>query len=397
MRLSLFSHLTGFSDTNPNTNGVLISAHSTSRQLQSLTLVAYWVALKHMLRQNRSSERMMAILQSTRSSESICHDETLHYLILMCSKVILNALVLCFWRCSIYKSFLGICSISIQVVDVLLVGAVFYIWLFKEATATSMCFILAHGSNVYTLLPLPILIAGAFDYATYPNAGYRSQCRAVSRCVAVVLLWTSACLCSYLYTDTQPKEFYIDIDVKALACPMHGSTVTFYFCTELVFIVGVVLLLYFKELIGWLRRAKMISEQRPSAFILEKEFSYSQVEESGNDENRPPVFVSLTLCFALSWMPYLFVLESFELMGFVLPAYASVNLLWMACANSALAGFALWHHSGSDEPFRPFPDDSCAWSVFWHLSKGRAHVNTVHLSDEPYVIVHKSTPPFQNI
>lgn len=341
----------------------------------------------------------MAILQTTRSSENFCHDETLQYLFLLCSKVILNTLVLCFWRRSICKSFLGICSISIQAVDVLLVGAVFYIWFFKEDTVTSMCFILSHGSSVYTLLPLPILIAGAFDYATYPNAGYRSHCRAVSRCVAVVLLWTSACLCSYLYTDTQPVEIYIDIDVKALACRVRGSTVTFHFCTELVFIVSVVLLLYFKNLIGWLRRAKMISKHRSSAFIFEKyqDDFYSQDEESENDENCPPVFVSLTLCFALSWMPYLLVLVSCELLGFVLPAYASVNLLWMACANSALAGFALWHQSGSDGPFRPFPDESCPWSVFWHLSKGRAHVNTVRLLEEPYVMVHKSTPPFQNI
>ncbi len=115
-----------------------------------------------MLTQHTSSAIMMAIVWSRGVNENFPHDETLQYLLILFSKVALNTFVLSFWRHSILKSLLGLCSISMYVADVLLVSAVTGAWLFKEhlPTSTSMCFILAHGSAVYALLPLPILVAG---------------------------------------------------------------------------------------------------------------------------------------------------------------------------------------------------------------------------------------------
>uniref|UniRef100_A0A672PD56 Si:dkeyp-100a1.6 n=1 Tax=Sinocyclocheilus grahami TaxID=75366 RepID=A0A672PD56_SINGR len=282
---------------------------------------------------------------------------TLQYLLILCSKVALNTFVLSFWRHSILKSLVGLCSVSMYVADMLLVSAVTGAWLFREhlPTSTSMCFILAHGSTVYALLPLPILIAGALDYASYPHLDVSSSSRrrAVCYCTVVVLLWAFACCYTYNYTDTQPMEIYKD-NARVLVCRVHGSTVAFQFSMQISIAVGLILL-------------------------------------------SPPLFVRLTLGFALNWIPYLLMCLVCAFLGFVVPAYASVNLLWMACANSVLVGIAFWFRSARTGPLRTFPDDTCLWNIYWHLSKGTTPTVYAKLTMRSYKMVHKPAVLFQEI
>ncbi|XP_056628707.1 probable G-protein coupled receptor 160 isoform X2 [Triplophysa dalaica] len=343
---------------------------------------------------NKTSEHMlmmmMGLLSSSGFTGNSSHDETLQYLIILGSKVTLNTLVLLFWTSGLHRSLLGIFSISMYVADVMLASSVFYVWHFIESTSSSMCFILAHASTVYAILPLPILVAGALDYATYPVpvAGRSRQRRTVVYCITAALLWASACMCSYRYTDAHPIE--IHKDVKILACRVHGATVVSHFCAELSVVVGVVLLLHQKNLIGWIRRA----HQMWDCAVLEKGrlASYGPLVEGGDS---PSLFVGLTLVFAVTWMPYLIISVAFDLVGLAVPAYASINLLWMACANSALAGTAIWCQSDRAGPFLNVPDDICLWDVYWHLSKSFESVSTVHLSDATRM--NKTTPAVYNI
>ncbi|KAL1269243.1 hypothetical protein QQF64_031532 [Cirrhinus molitorella] len=350
---------------------------------------------------------MMAVIWSPGMNENFPHDETLQYLFILCSKVALNTFVLSFWRHSILKSLLGLCSVSMYVADVLLVSAVTSAWLFKEhlPTSTSMCFILAHGSAIYALLPLPILIAGAFDYASYSHldtsSSSSSRRRTPSYCIVVVLLWAIACCYTYNYTDTQPMETYKD-NVRVLVCHVHGSTVVFQFSMHLSIAVGVILLVYSRKTISWIRRANELAELRNTALSSEKDQNvlYNQVGECGSSEiqdSSPPLFVSLTLGFALNWMPYLLMCLACALVGFVVPAYASVNLLWMACANSVLVGIAFWFRSDRTGPLGKFPDDTCLWNIYWHLSKGTSPTVDAMLTTRLYIRVHKPTVPFQEI
>lgn len=336
----------------------------------------------------------MAVLSSPSSSGNSSHDETLQYLIILCSKVTLNTIVLFFWMSSVHRSLLGLFSVSMHVADVMLASGVLYVWLFRESTSAFMCFILAHASTVYAFLPLPILIAAALDYATYPilEAGCTRQRRTVVYCITTALLWASACTCSHLYTDAQPVEINKCKDVKILACRVRGSTALSHFCTELSVAVGIILLLNLKKLIGWIRRANQMSEQRNYCAVLEKDpyISYGYGERGDS----PSPFVALTLGFAVRWTPYLFICTACDLVGLVVPAYASVNLLWMACVNSALAGAALWCQSGKVGPFPNVPDDICLWKVYWHLGKDAEPVSTVHLSDTTHI---NTTTPVHNI
>ncbi|XP_051964391.1 uncharacterized protein si:dkeyp-100a1.6 isoform X1 [Xyrauchen texanus] len=347
-----------------------------------------------------SSDRMMAILWSPEPNKTSVHDDTLQYLLILCCKVALNTLILSFWMRSICKSFLGLCSISLYVADVQLVGAIFCAWIVREhlPTSTSMCFILAHGSAIYALLPLPILIAGAFDYATYPHlvTEHSSQRRTVTYCITVVVIWASVCVYSYHHTDTRPAEIYKE--VKVLVCNVQGSNVVLHFNAEVSIVVGLIILLYSNKLIGWIRRANEMEEQINNAFDPEKHqyLPDSLDGEGGNweiQESPPPLFASLTIGFAINWMPYLCMCVACDLVGCVLPAYASVNLLWMACANSLLVGIAFWHKSDKTGHFSKFPDDICLWSIYWRLSKGKSptvaaklsmglHTNTIMPSQE---------------
>ncbi|XP_052418912.1 probable G-protein coupled receptor 160 [Carassius gibelio] len=348
---------------------------------------------------------MMAVIRSPGVNESFPHDETLQYLLILCSKVALNTFVLSFWRHSILKSLLGLCSVSMYVADVLLVTAVTGAWLFKETlpTSTSMCFILAHGSAVYALLPLPILICGALDYASYPHLDVRSSSwrRTVCYCTVVVLLWASACCYTYNYTDTQPMEIYKDT-ARVLVCRVHGSTVVFQFSMQISIAVGLILLFYFKTTTGWIRRANKLAELRDTAFASEKGqmLAYNQEGEAGSSgiqESSPPLFVSLTLGFALNWIPYLLMCVVCAFLGFVVPAYASVNLLWMACANSVLVGIAFWFRSARTGPLRKFPDDTCLWNIYWQLSKGTTPTVDAKLTMRTYKMFPKPAVPFQEV
>ncbi|XP_051526133.1 probable G-protein coupled receptor 160 isoform X2 [Myxocyprinus asiaticus] len=345
---------------------------------------------------------MMAILWSPEPNKTSVHNESLQYLLILCCKVALNTLILSFWMRSIHKSFLGLCSISVYVADALLVGAITCACFLREhlPTSTSMCFILAHGSAIYALLPLPILIAGAFDYATYPHlvTEHSSQRRTVIYCITVAVIWASVCVYSYHHTNTRPTEIYKDKEVRVLVCHVQGSNVVFHFSAEVSIVVGLILLLYSNKLIGWTRRANEM-EQRYSAFDPEKQqyLPDSLVGEDGNweiQESSPPLFASLTLGFAVNWMPYLFMCVACDLLGCVVPAYASVNLLWMACANSLLVGIAFWHMSDKTGHFSKFPDDICLWSIYWHLSKGTSPTVAAKLSKGLHIL---TTSPSQEV
>ncbi|XP_056319086.1 probable G-protein coupled receptor 160 [Danio aesculapii] len=325
-----------------------------------------------MLNQHKPPAVMMAIVWSPGTNDNFHHDETLQYLLILCTKVALNTFVLYFWRRSILKSLLGICSVSMYVADVLLVCAVSSAWILREnlPTSTSMCFILAHGSTIYALLPLPILIAGVFDYASYPNLDktHCSRRRVVSYCLFAVLLWVSVIIYTYHSTNTQPTEIYKD-NLKLIVCRVHGSTVVFQFSMYVLTVMILILLLHLKKLTGWVSRAKKLAKLENLTFLSDQD--YSQIEESGNSEipeSSPPLFVSLTLGFAMNWVPYLLISVTCVLVDFAVPAYASVNLLWMACANSLMVGIAFWLKSDKIGPFTKFPDDTCFWKVYWHLS-----------------------------
>uniref|UniRef100_A0A4W4GXA2 Si:dkeyp-100a1.6 n=1 Tax=Electrophorus electricus TaxID=8005 RepID=A0A4W4GXA2_ELEEL len=290
----------------------------------------------------------------------LCHCQTntptqFCYFFLLLSKVALNTLVLSFWLRSITKSMLGIYSISMYVVDLLLVCSISWAWWFREnlGTHVSVCFTLSHGSAVYSVLPLPVLAAGAIDYAArrHPEASQCSVARAAGHCGVVLMLWVLACSYSYCYTDTELLMVDYKEGAKALVCPVQASIVVSFFSLNLSLAVGFILLLYYRGLPHWVDQASKLSSQRAWILVPRSNQALSaklETLEVGpikeapvaavKVDQQPPLFVSLTLCFALNWTPYLLMSMACDTLGFTVPAYATVNLLWSACANSLLEG-----------------------------------------------------------
>lgn len=54
------------------------------------------------------------------------------------------------------------------------------------------------------------------------------------------------------------------------------------------------------------------------------------------------LYVSLTFGFSKTCASYLVMCIACELLGLAVPAYISINLLWLECANSVLVGLVFW-------------------------------------------------------
>ncbi|XP_066500740.1 probable G-protein coupled receptor 160 [Hoplias malabaricus] len=326
---------------------------------------------------------MMAVLEEMEDNGSCTHDETVQYLFLLLSKMALNTLVLSFWLRSVTQSFLGILSISVYIADLLLIFTIAWIWCFKENTHMFMCLSLSHASTVYSMLPLPVLLVGMLDYAAHRHTedNRDSTGRTAGRCVTVLLIWTLACFYSYWYNDSKLLVIQYKEGVEALVCPVQDSVVVSYFSLNLAVVASAVLLLYCRGVPRWVSLANKLSRKRSFPYVPKSDLKFSKkpqklkdwtVEELHRDhhvQGLPPLFVSLTLCFVLNWTPYLLMSIICDLLGFAAPAYATVNLLWTACANSLLAGLTFWYRCDELGLSYKLPDDICAWSFYWHLSK----------------------------
>lgn len=323
---------------------------------------------------------MMAVLQE---EDDICtHDTTLQYMLLLLSKVALNTLVLSFWLKSISKTLIGVCGISIYLADLLLVSSVSWAWLFLQNHGTHevVCFSLSHSSTVYSVLPLPILLAGALDCLIHKDVAcsQKSLKRTAVNCGVMLLMWMVACFYSYHYTNTELLSIQYKEGVTTLVCSVQESVAVSQFCLNLFLVVGFMLLFNCKKLPRWICLAHKQANQRAESLCMSDLAFSRNLEklESGafeetyvdNKQDHPPVIINLTLCFALNWIPYLLTCVVCDLLGFAVPAYASVNLLWTACANSLLVGVAYWCRSNKHGAFCTPPDDICPWSFYWNLS-----------------------------
>lgn len=331
---------------------------------------------------HHSPGSMMAVLQEMEDNGNCIHDETLQYLFLLLSKVALNTLVLSFWLQSITQSFLGLLSISMFLADLLLIGIISWIWLFKENIHAhiALCFSLSHGSAVYSFLPLPVLLAGTLDYAAHRHSdiGQYAPARTAGRCAVVLLMWTLAFTHSFWNTNAELLTIQYKEGMKALVCPVQDSAVVSYFNLNLCIVLSAILLLHCRGVPHWVCLASRLSRKRAWPLVPKSDLAFSnKLKEGTAEETRavddrlghPSLFVSLTLCFALNWTPYLMMCVACDLLGFAVPAYATVNLLWTACVNSLLAGMTFWYNSDELGPFCKLPDDICLWSFYWHLSR----------------------------
>uniref|UniRef100_A0A8C8DN75 Uncharacterized protein n=1 Tax=Oryzias sinensis TaxID=183150 RepID=A0A8C8DN75_9TELE len=271
-----------------------------------------------------------------------CHtDNTSSYCLLFLFKLGLDLVV--FFLCSPkkYSYFLSICSLSIALGDLVITCLMTTIWfLGTERSFVSPCFLLAKASMIYSALPLPMMCLGLLFYCLENTRPSRSTAflKSFRNVCLTFLVWSVAIAFSIIFVNAEPREIEYETGRRALVCRVEESTLVAIF-TSLLFI--------------------------GTSFTLNNGENY----QKETIWPRPPLWTSLTLGFSTFWMPYLVVSLICQLCGFPVPAYISVNLLWLECTNSLMTGVVFWVRSKTTGPYDNLPENVCLWHIYWHLSK----------------------------
>ncbi|XP_075950358.1 putative G-protein coupled receptor 160 [Anarhichas minor] len=313
-----------------------------------------------------------------------CHtDNTDRYLGIMLIKVVLDIVVLFFSSRKLSTSFLSMCSLSIALADsvmVLLFSSLLFLG--PERYFVSLCFILANASAIYEALPLPLMCLGLLDCClegTY--LGKQSTFSKFLRHTALTLLvWILAVIYSFGSVESDLMKLDYRERPSVVVCEVRESTLINYFILGLFSAVGCTKLPFCSMTPKWVGEANRISEAREEPENQSSDLLFTSTdctETKGIEENppeetvnpRPPLWFSLILGFSLTWMLYLVMSVVCILLSFGVPAYITVNLLWVECTNSFLTGVMFWANSNKQGPYS-LPENVCPWPIYWHLSKG---------------------------
>ncbi|KAM4610001.1 putative G-protein coupled receptor 160 [Polymixia lowei] len=330
------------------------------------------------------SIKMLAVVEQWETKD-IYVNNTRQYLLLMMVKLGLDAIVLYLcWR-RLHTSFLSVCGLSIVLADVAMVWSVAMAWFLGPLTfPVSVCFLLAHFSAVYAALPLPMAGLGLLDYISEENwtCSHNPFCRSLRNVVLALLVWALAVVYSYGTVTGDLMEIEYLGGGKALVCEVQEASTATYFVVVLFIAVIVTLLPHWSRLLQWFKEANRLSAQREEPHrnqmsdLLFNGVPYTEAKNCEENtlvdtvQRRPSLWLSLTLGFGSTWMPYLFISVACLLLGFGVPAYIVVNLLWLECTNSLLVGVVFWVKSNMYGPYTHLPDDICLWQVYWHISRG---------------------------
>ena len=308
-------------------------------------------------------------------------DNTQQYLFIMLFKVGLETLVLTLFRRNLYTFFMNVFSYSLVLVDVALFLAITMVWFLGPGQSpVSVCFVLAHGSDMYAAVPLPVLILGLLNYLF--ELGNRtchgSLHSGLQNVFLTLVVWAMACLWSFHSTNIDMIEIEYKAGKYARVCKMQDSTLMSFFFVGISMAICFVLLPFYSKLPMWLREANRAN----SSATLKSDLYFSKTLFNGqkSDEKHtlvvetgqevPPLYVSLMLCFTVTWIPFIVISCLCTVMELVVPSYITVNMLWVECANSLLMGIVFWLKSDNLGPYMDLSDDFNQWKIYWNLSRG---------------------------
>lgn len=281
-------------------------------------------------------------------------DNTPQYLFIMLFKIGIDMLVLSNFTPTMYTSFMNVCSYSVFLADIAVFGALTVAWFLGNV---SVCFILAHASFMYAALPLPVLVLGLLDYMfeLCNSTCHRAQRSGLQNSFLILVVWAIAGIRSFHSTNTKTMAIEHITGRHALLCQIQNSILISLFCVCLSIATCCVLLPFCSWLPMWLRKANSLSAQRdnfPRILRSDPYFSKTMFNDQGNYEENtlvvetgqqvPPLYISLILCFIATWTPYIVIPFVFLIMGFEVPPYITVNMLWFECINSLFMGVVFW-------------------------------------------------------
>lgn len=322
---------------------------------------------------------MMLAIVEKQDAGHVCHiDNTLQFIMLMLLKTGMDAGVLYLCWGKLYANFLNMSNLSIFIADVIMLFSMAVVSSLKaEYSHFPLCFILAYFSAAYAALPLPTMCLLLLDYCLQDTcSGKQSPLgKCLRNLTMTLLLWTAAVIYSIQSVTPELMEMEYSTGSRAVVCEIYESRVVNYFTLGLFLALILTLLPCWQMIPQWICEANRISEARDK----NQEKQQSELLLTSTETKtflvdptilQPPLWLSLTLGFAVFWMPYLSVSVACQLFGFGVPPYITVNLLWVQCCNSVIVGVMFWIQSKTLGPYNRLPEDVCSWHVYWHLSKG---------------------------
>uniref|UniRef100_A0A3B3ZW87 Uncharacterized protein n=1 Tax=Periophthalmus magnuspinnatus TaxID=409849 RepID=A0A3B3ZW87_9GOBI len=296
------------------------------------------------------SSSMLAIMEQTDNMHDCYMDNTRQFILLMLFKVFLNggALYLCCFKP--LWSFFNICSISFALVDLSMTAFMTTtLWMDVQSSHVAMCYIMANFSAAYSALPVPVLCLGILDYYLEDTCAGRKYIRLTRNIVLVILMWLFAGC--YALETANATLLSQTRNIRYVVCEIKESRTVGYFTVALTAVIEEIAEARIRDL-----KIDMTTEEDTKFPI--KEFTMP----------RPPMHLSLLICFGVFWMPYLAVTTICVTLEFGIPAYISVNLLWVQCVNSLLEGVVFWLRSGTVGTYISQYENICLWQAYWDLS-----------------------------
>lgn len=326
---------------------------------------------------------MLAIIEQWEVGTGCHKDNTENYVILLLFKLGLDSVA--FYLCcrKWFASFMSVCSLSIVLADLVLALALVAVWsLGPDKPPVPLCFLLANASATYGALPLPMMVLGLLDYWLYDTylRNHSASSKNLINIFLTLLVWMQALIYSFCFVHAELTELDNIPWVKALVCEVEESTVITYFTLLAFTVVLCAALPFLSSIPQWLREADRLCEKREEQEDQKSDFlfiSINHAEQQPSEDclvkplsSRPPLWLSLMLGFAVFWLPYLTISVVCMLFGLGVPAYITVNILWLECANSLVMGVVFWTNRDVQVPYCSLPENVCLWHIYWHLSKG---------------------------
>ncbi|XP_029471398.1 probable G-protein coupled receptor 160 [Rhinatrema bivittatum] len=269
-------------------------------------------------------------------------------LLIVLGKMLLNLMVFGGRRRrSLVPSFLGYFSISLALVDAILLMAISFIVYFNDFalrgirfTKYHVCLLTQIISFTYGILHFPVFLVAGLDYflliaqpskAKYPDAWQRLGYGAVT-----LLVWIVA-FCYVLSGSVHYSALDINASSLSYLCPFYVSSQSFWLSVGVLSVTCSVVVLCWFEVIGLLQSVRMVYYLNET--VLQFSFAPRCTQPGLGGKQLLTAFV---LCFLATWAPFVVLQMMILFLGAEIPAYMDMNVPWLYFLNSLLIGAVCW-------------------------------------------------------
>ncbi|XP_060690031.1 probable G-protein coupled receptor 160 [Hemiscyllium ocellatum] len=293
-------------------------------------------------------------------------------LFVLFAKIILNFIILSTKR-KILSSLIGYFCISLSLMDLALFVNVLIVTCFKTCTVLGtqignhhICLLLQIFSSMYSVLHLPIFFLSGLDfYINLPRLPKPlNTSRKILYIFIIMLLWIGAIVYVFDIHSLHPPlkavlyNYFLQCDVTI--------SIQSHFLSILILLTVILVIIYcWSGLSSLVRSLKVISHVEEVVVICSHSNAWRQSHSA-----KEQLLTNITMCFLLTWSPFILLQLTVVLIWAPLPAYMDLNVPWLCFMNSFLIGAIYWLRYGevSQDVISLFPDSFCHWR-FCHLQQ----------------------------